>query len=456
MRCCILALAVLALQPSGVLAQTNTSTTGTAAPSPAEPNPLLEKLTGYFQATSARDRAKALHDISALPDADIAHVAQALKQIALWKAVEPGEKQIRIAMLRASTRTAEEIGVSVRVPQGYDPTAAWPAILVLPDPDASAVDDVAKLLTSWGVDPDKYLIAVAPRLGGVWLSSPVDTAEDPLRLVDTLGRQFHLDADRVYLVGTGANAHAACVLSALLPDLFAASVSIHGTLALQMPPAATAEMFLPNLRTVRSLWVFPSSEDVGSVASWNRYLSEKAAESGIPLDAFEVAGEDGTLLPPPDKLQPLLETRRPAGAKQLSLWFRYPAHGRIGWLKQTGFDGEPWTAQQLLVAPAPTEDVGVAAAALLKQKFAFLAGEIEGQTIRITSRRCDRIELRLSAELVDLDQPVTIFLDGTKRFDGKVKPKLATLLECARADWDFQRLWPVRMTISAKGRASEE
>ena len=59
-------------------------------------------------------------------------------------------------------------------------------------------------------------------------------------------------------------------------------------------------------------------------------------------------------------------------------------------------------------------------------------------------------------DVVDLDKDITIFLDGTRKFDGRATRKIKTMLEVAAEDWEFQRLWPVRFDLSQRGRAVQD
>ena len=163
-------------------------------------------------------------------------------------------------------------------------------------------------------------------------------------------------------------------------------------------------------------------------------------------------GHDG-VTPPPDGLNDILSRTRPHGIRRFSHWFRYPVQGRASWLRQTRFLGEPWTAQQIVVAPAWDETPSQAITGILEDRLAFIGGQIDGQTIRLQTRRCAKLDLLLNDDLVDLDQDITIYLNGTKRFQGRAQRRIATLLEVAGQDWDFQRLSTVRFQLSHEGRA---
>jgi hypothetical protein len=161
------------------------------------------------------------------------------------------------------------------------------------------------------------------------------------------------------------------------------------------------------------------------------------------------------LVVPAESFQEMLAQRRPHDLKEVEHWFRYPPQGRMSWIRQRRYLGEPWRAQRLVVRPALGEGYSEAMIATLKEKLAYVGGRIEGQTIRLESRHCEEVELLLHGGLVDLDQEITIYLNGKKRLAGRAKRSISTLLDVAYGDWEFKQLWPVRFSIPRKARARQ-
>ena len=50
-----------------------------------------------------------------------------------------------------------------------------------------------------------------------------------------------------------------------------------------------------------------------------------------------------------------------------------------------------------------------------------ITAEVNGQTITITAEKTERLAVRLSDQLIDLDKPVMITVNGEEVFSGKVK-----------------------------------
>jgi len=442
---------------------------GQAPPATADANTtgaptLVSRIEAYMRADSARDRRQALADIRAQPKATFAAVAEALAQVQLWEPRAPGLESIELRLPRPGKRLPHLVSVPVRVPAGYDPGRAFPLLLGFPNRDTDPAQFAAFLATMLGTRADEFLIAVPSRLEGVWLTDPQAAAGDPLALLELLRRRYHVETNRVLLTGYGQGGHAAFTLAVLCPDPFAAALPLAGTCALDLG-ADAVDVFLPNIAGL-PVWAVHGARDVegvdsasgaatiGGVAAWNRYLADRAQRLGVPLHVTELpdAGSNG-VAPGAAVLAAFLDACRPSAPRELSLRFRYPEQGRIGWLRQTRFSGEPWTAQQIVVSPASDETPEAAVRAVLTEKLAYLAGVVEGQAIRIETHRCERIEILLSDALLNLDEEITVHANGTERFRGKVERSLETLLEEARTHWDFSRPVAARLQIGKASRA---
>ncbi len=424
---------------------------------------LLDSVTKYFRAESGRERSKLAAEISRREGVTIDKVAEAIGNVKLWDKQEEGEQKVSFTASRVGKGNTHTTDVHVRVPKGYDATKRYPLLLALHGQGGdgeSFMRFTAKLL---GERVEEFIIAAPTDYQGVWLGSREEVVGDTAVMLRMLRRRYHVDTDRVYCFGFSLGGHASCLLSLMHAEQFAAMVAVSGTFALQMGQEAV-ELMLPNMASVPLLLVYgeldkPEGQEVGGkigggIADWNRWVGGVAKERGLPIEVVELAGcgHDG-IVPPPDRLMEYLSKRRLSVVKRVEHWFRYPAQGHATWLHQTRFWGDPWTAQQIVVSPAASESVSEAVVALLTDRLAYLSGEIVGQTIRIGSRRCSKVEVLLSDALVDLDKEIEVFLDGTKRYEGKVARRISTMLELAYRDWEFQRLWPVRLELSRKGRA---
>ena len=65
-----------------------------------------------------------------------------------------------------------------------------------------------------------------------------------------------------------------------------------------------------------------------------------------------------------------------------------------------------------------------------------IAGEIDGNTLRVEATGCEQVEVLISSEMVDVTKTVTIELNGKKAWKGKPKPDPEAALETARRRGD--------------------
>jgi hypothetical protein len=65
----------------------------------------------------------------------------------------------------------------------------------------------------------------------------------------------------------------------------------------------------------------------------------------------------------------------------------------------------------------------------------------------------DSVEVWLNDTLLDLDQPVTVFWKGTQVFEGQLARTTAMLWRSMEASGDRERVYPVRLVVSAAGLA---
>ena len=250
----------------------------------------------------------------------------------------------------------------------------------------------------------------------------------------------------------------------LYTDYFAAAVPLAGSFITQVGYSAV-DLMLVNVRHLPMLVVWGELDRVDStgrldersgISGANRDVRRVAKRLGIPLEMVELSGVGhGGVRPPADRFHEMLRRVRPRALKEFEHWFRYPPQGRYGWLRQVEYQGIPWNGKQLRVRPRGVEDYDEAALRVLKRKLAFIGGRIEGQTIHVETRKCKRFDVLLSDDLIDLDQPITIVHRGKQVFSGRVAGRVDMLLDVARGDWDFDRLFPVRFRVSRDGTAEQ-
>ncbi len=421
-----------------------------------------EQRIGYVNSyMMSEQKSERSHALRKLADDPIAEVAAAITKVQLWQDMEAGISTRKIAIPTGRKQAAKTLEVELHVPEGYDAKTAYPLLIAYHGQGGDGKQFIRASLALLGEQAKEFIIAAPTDYNGMWLGSSATESEEPLHLINQLKHLVHIDTDRIYVMGYSLGGHASFLMATLHKDSIAAAVPLAGTCAIQMG-AECLDVLLPNIHSTPVLAVYgandqsedPATNAPAGIAVWNRYIKQQAEKLKLPITMIELPDVGhGGVIPPKDALKETLSQKRAPLPKTVSHRFRHTPQARDGWLRQTKFSGKPWTSQQLIVSPANGETVAEAMAAMLKEKLGYIGGTIDGQTINIETHLSGQIEVLLNDDLVDLDKPITIIVDGTVRFEGIAKRKIRTMLDVAREDWEFQRLFPVHFQIGRKGKA---
>lgn len=432
-----------------------------AAAKPPASQPTAENLDSlvhdYFTQDERSERRKLASQIEALPDVSIGQVAEAVRRVCVWEPRRTGRDELTVRTAAGDSRV-----IRMHVPDGYDPSRCYQLIVALHGErtsDAEFLEFVGQWL---GERRDEFLVAAPREYPGAFFGAKPRQAWEPLDWLAALRRRYHVNTDRVYAIGESSGGHAACHLAAFYSHWFAGVVSLSGTLVTPYPRQAR-EFLLPNLAHTPLLLVWGDEDQTPiapftqiSVADSNRHICGLVEKLRAPIECVEIKGVGPRALSPPAKpfLDLLTRSRDPA-PRAVSHWFRYPAQGRVAWLRQIRFDGPMWEASELAVRVPADGDFDAYCQKTLQEKLAYIGGRIVGQRIEVQTTHTDLVELRLPDGLIDFDRPAVILLNGTKRLEGRVRPRITTLLELAYEDWEFQTLTPVRIMIDKDGLARQ-
>ncbi|MCK4660553.1 MAG: hypothetical protein KAV82_13615 [Phycisphaerae bacterium] len=418
-------------------------------------------MTQFFQTEDLQTRHRLLDAILKHPEANLTRVAEAVRRVQVWKPAPPG-----VEVFDVKFGDGLQTSVAARVPESYDPNHRYPLILALHDRGQGSLGCVQYLEQVLGNEVENFIIAAPQNYKGIGFLVTQAESTEPVAILDTLRRRYHLDTDRIYAIGCSVGGDAAFMAAVLYTDWFASAVAVAGTFITPMTPGAN-HMLLSNARGFPMLVVWgehdtrnlPATENhnSGGIASRNRALQAELPEMGVnQMEFVEIEGKGHPeAVPPRDRLLHFLQLRRGHNQKHVSHWFRFPAQGWRGWLRQRQFDGEPWVGQ-LVVRVQPGTNIREYAQEVVQSKLGLIEGSIEGQTIRLRLRRCRRTELLLHGGLIDLTRPITVYRGKKIVFKGRVQPKVSTLLKLAYRDWEFQRLPCVRMVVPDRGKAWQE
>lgn len=416
-------------------------------------------VTQYFKATQNKNRKRLGLEVARVAGGQIELVAASLGSIQLWSPQAPGVTEFEMDMGKGRKTL-----VSVRVPAGYDHEKRYPLILALHGQGGRGKDSLQYLEYYMRDLLDDFIVAAPTDYRGTWFNSEPEEAQDPPAMLKELRQRYHLDTNRVYAFGYSAGGHSSWLLATLYTDELASAIPLAGTLILPVPQAHP--LLLTNLNNLPVLAVWGEGDNLddkgslstrGGIAGINRRIDRLGAEMNLPINAVELAGVGhGNVTPPLDRVGKFLKMRREPAPLEVSHWFRYPPQGRIAWLRQRKFAGRPWAGNQISISTPLGADLDEYVTRFLEKKLAYLGGHIDGQRIEVESRRSAEIEVLLNADLIDLERPITLVVGKKKRFEGKVDPSVQTMLEVAHQDWEFQRLYPVRLVTRSRSKAWQE
>jgi len=401
---------------------------------------------------------------------DYRRVAQALPQLDLWRPALETSGMFKLESAGIELKTWFEL------PSGYVPSARHPCLVVLSD-QSDGGDAIQRVKEALGDLLEEFILlapqpSVAPRF-----HQALARTGDLQQVMVEARRRFHLDEDRTFVLGFDKGGDATWITALFEADLFAGAIAIGG--APRVPyPAQMLPTYLTNLRHLPLLAIWneeekqpggegdPSeSSDITAALTGdghylnvvNRAIVEYAGPAELPITGAE-RSEAGTLTAFFD-VSGILSRRRVRGANEVSHWFRYPAQGRADWLRQVSFADEVWTQEQIAIAPSARTHADEYITRVIRQKLAWLSGKVKGQMVGLKTRRCRRVEIRLTPALMeqtgmDLKQPITVICNGQRRHEEPVKPDIGRMLEIARAEWSFQHPVPATIEITIREDAA--
>ncbi|MFQ5490358.1 MAG: alpha/beta hydrolase-fold protein [Phycisphaerae bacterium] len=420
---------------------------------------LIERVTDYFREADPGRRKKLLPKIDRAAGQSIEKVADAIRAVQLWPEATAGTHTFELKPNpKSSTR------VDVILPSDYDPKKPWPMILCLHGQGGRGTNALGYVRRLLDEQAGNFVLAAPTDYKGAWFMVTPADAQEPVDLLLELRRRYHVDTDRVYVLGYSMGGHGALTLASLYGDDFASAISLAGTLVVPYVPVQS--ILAQNLANVPVLAVWGENDVFddsgkpapgGGIAGLNENLMNLSVEMNLGINGQALPGVGHRGVDPPlDALRTFLDMRRDRTPSQIKHWFRYPVQGRFGWLRQRRFGGKPWSHTQLSIVAKTTDDINKYIVETVKKKLAYLGGYIENQFIEVTTRRTRELEVLLNDELIDPNQPITLKVNRKIRYEGLVKPRISTLLEVAYQDWDFQRLYSIRLVVGRKTQARQK
>lgn len=266
-------------------------------------------------------------------------------------------------------------------------------------------------------------IYIAPRAStdtwNLWHEEHIDPLFD--RLIADMVAVRGVDPDKVYLMGYSAGGDGVWQLAPRMPDRFAAAAMMAGH---------------PNEASLLPLRNLPFAIFVGGAdAAYNRNTIN--ATKGKELDALQKADPLGYehLVRVYDGLPHWMDGKDKEALPWMAKHTRNPWPKKIVWLQDdVTHDRFYW-----IEIPSGAAKVGQ-----------NVVSTVDGNTISLVGDVPDETTLHLSDLLVDLDQPITVEVNGEKVFSGKVERSAAVIANNLRALPDASRCGFAMLKIGSK------
>ncbi|MCB9854010.1 MAG: hypothetical protein H6819_12990 [Phycisphaerales bacterium] len=420
-------------------------------PAPIEAAPLNDLVRDYLRSNGADTK---LEDaIIHHPEASPKNIIRAIRTAQLWNEQQPGLHDLPIQLGAAQTTYR----VHISVPDNYSVDKRWPLVIALHGSGSCPEDIMHYMRSLLGDCTNDYIIAAPEGFGSMHLRGDADETNRPRDLVVALRHQFRLDDRRIFLMGYSLGGHNTWLGGILHADLFAGIMPLATPLQIVGNDVLFEEL-LPNLRNTSTLFVWGENDNLnaegrvredGGNTAWNRHMSKVMRDVGVrDFVSVELPGVGhGGVVPPAGALNEWLKQTRRRYPKEVHHVFRLPENSNAYWIRATELQGEPLPDGELKIHFKKDEDPRKKQRAYLTQRLGLVEASINGQTIRLRSRKTQTIELLLHDKLIDLDKPVTIMRGSRVLYKGKIPRDLRVLLREAATTWDFDRLVSARVII---------
>ena len=292
---------------------------------------LNDLLVKYFQAATWPQRNEIQGEIVKIEGLDCAKLADAIRSLQLWQPQESGEQR---RTLRLGYDASSDMDVVLRVPPGYDPAKKWPLIITLHGHGGQAEHMLHLTQQLIGSRVDEFVIAAPQDIGPLSLTFDTKVVQRPRALLNVLRHTFHIDSDRVYLMGYSEGSHNAWLATIMHADCFAGVVPL-ATHVQTLGGDLLYELLLANVLNTPILFCWGENDTLdqsgnphplGGVAYYGRRMTAvlkklKAKQfEGIELKDVGHIG----VVPPADRLSALLSERREHFPKRVHQVFRLP------------------------------------------------------------------------------------------------------------------------------------
>jgi len=443
--------------------------------SAAAPETDLDQLLhDYFLAPDQGKQHKLQGEILATDGLTPGKLAESIRRLELWDSQPTGE--MKVVLQLGKDKSTEKL-VWLSVPHDYDPNERWPLIIALHHAGGDARWTMDYTLGLLKDRASEFIIAAPlwigatsfvaegqrPRIRGLGFTSATESVNQPRLLVRKLRHRFHIDSNRVYLVGYSLGASNTWMGAVMHADCFAGIAPISHVMQIFESHIFYPEL-LPNLRNTWILFSWGEKDinnakgevsSTGGIAGRSRKMAKTIRELGLKrFKTFEMpgVGHQG-VIPLEEDFLKLVDRRRRSYPKRIRQTFRLADQSEAYWIAADSLNGEPLSeGGRLQIRIRPGEATDAAKRRVITESIGRIEARCKGQKITLRSHRVPRVVLRLSDDLLDLDKKVRILRGKKEVFNGRIKRDPEVMLREAARGWDFDRLPVARVVVPVAGR----
>ncbi len=410
----------LTLLAAGLLASSTAGVVRAQAAGPQRPS--ADQLTAIGQAMeryfAARDAQTGVDDartavVEAIAAAQAKHagwqplkssgdLGLALELAAQARAEKRRDGNVLVESLREGSFVHTGLEYALRLPEDYDASKRYPLLLSLPDFDEKPADHIRTHWTDAAVRDNAIVVSpTMPRELASW--TPIAVTGRPggvthvLTTLRVVSSRFSVDLDRVYLVGRGRGAPAAIAVANNSPQRFAGVITRSG--------------------------------EPGELGARNF--------SNLPVLLIAGGAQASSFQAEADKLGfAHVSSQATGGERELWEWVKKHPRKRAP-SKVNLVPGEPYPSRTYWLRSASYEFDSTATVELDRAT----------NSVSVTAKGVWRLSLHLNDELLDLDKPIRVRVDGVES-ERKVTRSLASALEWLREGFsDTRCVYTARLDI---------
>ncbi len=374
------------------------------------------------------------------------------------EAFKPGTHFFEIEVI-----PGEKKRLVVDIPGSYDRTKPTPLILCYHPSGGGAQGTIGMVRHGLRDSVKDFILAGLDDAGPYNIDSKRSWKPETRTMLRFLKQTFSINSNRLYLSGFSQGAYAVWSNAAYFGDEFAAGHSSGATFDAAPEIPGLWDTLLKGTKHTPVLYTWGDQDTLqvfgidiqtitGTIDKLNPTIAGKCQQLGLPHVAKEVKGAGHTYLFPTE-CKPFFEMVRGPLPTEIDQSFRYINQGRVAWVEPLKWEGEHWGLGPRFINQKTGETKEQAFSRMLLPLLANVKAKRSGNRIDIETRHVGELVIWLSKDMVDWNEPMEVYWNGSAKWKGKLEPSLAICLNQFERTQDADRLWWAGLRLPADSKA---